>query len=77
MGIFKVNVGDLNWDIGSFLKLGQHLQASPSSVAAQRIRGIGDVTQLIEDKPGDKQGAVDKACLDDVGYPPVDDSICI
>jgi hypothetical protein len=35
------------------------------------------VAQLIEDKPGDEQGAVYKTCLDDVGNPSVDDSICI
>ena len=51
----------------------EDLEATPAAIAAQRVRAVGDVLQLVEHEPRDDQRAVDEAGLDDLGDPAVDD----
>ena len=52
---------------------GEDLEAAPAAVAAQRVRAVGDVLELIEDEPRDHERAVDEPGLDDLGDPSIDD----
>ena len=51
----------------------EDLEAAPAAVAAQRVRAVGDVLELVEDEPRDDERAVDEARFDDLGDPAVDD----
>src|SRR6478735_3933833 len=66
-------VEDLDRRRRILLHLGEDLEAAPAPVAAQGVRGIRDVLQLLEDELGDDEGAVDEPGLDDVLDPAVDD----
>ena len=54
------------------LHAGQDLQPAPAAVPAQRVGGVGDVLELVEDEARDHERAVDEPRGDDVRDPPVD-----
>src|SRR3972149_4076690 len=56
-----VDLHDLDGDVDLFLEPRQHLQAPAAAVAAQRVRRVGDVAQLVEDEAGGYQHALDEA----------------
>ena len=51
----------------------EDLETSAAAVAAQRVRAVGDVLELIEHEARDDERAVDEARFDDLGDPAVDD----
>ena len=66
-------IGDADRHGGVFLQLPENLQPSSPPVAAQRVGGVGDVLQLIEDEQRDEQLALDEAGSADVRDAPVND----
>ncbi len=49
------------------LQAGQHFQAAPAAGADDRVVGIGDLLQLVQDEAGHDQHAFDEIGLDQVG----------
>ena len=69
----EVDVRDGDVHAGHLLDLLQDVEAAAAAVALQRVGGIGDQLQLLEDELRDHERAIEKAGLADVGDAAVDD----
>ena len=69
----KIDVRDHDVDAGHLLDLLQNVEAAAAAIALQRVGGVGDELQLLEDELRNHQRAVEEPGLADVGNAAVDD----
>ena len=68
-----IHVGNAQGTAGVFLHPIENVQPPAAAVAAQRVRRIGDVLQLVQDEARHQQRAAEETGAADVGDAPVDD----
>src|SRR5207249_2779972 len=71
--ILEVDLRDVDRQDSALLQPVQDFQSVAAAAAPQRVGGIGDVPQLVEDKMRDHQRALEKSGFDDLGDAAVDD----
>ena len=69
----RLVVDDLDGGMRVALHPVEDLEPAPPAVAAERVRRIGDVLELLQHEPGHDQRPVDEARLDDLRDPAVDE----
>src|SRR5712692_44863 len=72
-GALGLHVHDADRHLRLLLELVQHVKPSATAIAAERIRRVGDVLQLLQDELRDDQLAKDEASLADIGDAAIDD----
>src|SRR6185436_7057261 len=75
--ITEIALVQFEFNLRNFLDAAEHFETAPAPRAPDRVVGIGDVLQFIQNETGHDDCPFEKSVLDQFGDTAIDDCACV